>query len=210
MNARRRVREALARTGLLTPALAIWRRRRPSPPKVTLDQWATIHTAEAAAEWQAALGKPEGRIVASADSIAAFFASFSVIEPGVDLIRVGGDADGGYLIPDDLSGIEACLSPGVDTVATFERDMVARGIPCHLIDASVDGPPFDDPLVTFRPLFLGAEDKPGWTTLATWVRDVGVAGDLLLQMDIEGHEWVTAHDASGGAPAVPDPGDRDA
>ncbi len=141
MNARRRVRDGLARTGLLTPASAIWRRLHPPPPKVTLEQWATIHTEEAAADWQAALGRPEGRVLAGPEAIAAFFASFRVIDPGIDLIRVGGDADGGYLIPDDLAGIEACFSPGVDTVATFERDMVARGIPCHLIDASVDGRP---------------------------------------------------------------------
>jgi hypothetical protein len=35
------------------------------------------------------------------------------------LIRMG-EGDGGYLIPDDLNGITACFSPGVDNRATFE------------------------------------------------------------------------------------------
>ena len=35
------------------------------------------------------------------------------------LIRMGPNGDGGYLIPDDLEGIEACFSPGVDQVSGF-------------------------------------------------------------------------------------------
>jgi hypothetical protein len=35
------------------------------------------------------------------------------VEGGHPLIRVGPDGDGGYLLPDDLSGIVACFSPGV-------------------------------------------------------------------------------------------------
>ena len=30
------------------------------------------------------------------------------------LIRLGSEADGGYLVPDDLEGIVACFSPDVD------------------------------------------------------------------------------------------------
>jgi hypothetical protein len=31
------------------------------------------------------------------------------------LIKLGGMYDGGYLLPDDLAGVEACFSPGVVT-----------------------------------------------------------------------------------------------
>src|SRR3954463_7181162 len=54
------------------------------------------------------------------------------------LIRVGGAGDGGYLLPDDLDGIAACFSPGVSNQATFEEDLLARGIPCFQADASVE------------------------------------------------------------------------
>ena len=57
------------------------------------------------------------------------------------LIRAGSDGDGGYLIPDDLTGIAACFSPGVDNRATFESALIARGIPCFLADASVNDAP---------------------------------------------------------------------
>ena len=38
-----------------------------------------------------------------------------------NLIRLGNDGDGGYLVPDDLNGIEACFSPGVAGNVNFEK-----------------------------------------------------------------------------------------
>jgi hypothetical protein len=38
--------------------------------------------------------------------------SLHPIDSGVPLIRLGPDGDGGYLIPDDLNGIQYCFSPG--------------------------------------------------------------------------------------------------
>ncbi len=107
-----------------------------------------------------------------------------------DLIRVGGESDGGYLVPDDLQGIVGCFSPGVDVVASFEAAIVARGIPCFLADASVPGPPIADPLIHFDKKFLGVVDDDLTTKMDTWVRAYAPpTGDLILQMDIEGAEW---------------------
>jgi len=36
-----------------------------------------------------------------------------------DLIRIGPKGDGGYLLPDDLVGIEACFLPGIDQISEF-------------------------------------------------------------------------------------------
>ena len=38
------------------------------------------------------------------------------------LIRFGPKGDGGYLLPEDLIGIDACFSPGVADLAGFEKD----------------------------------------------------------------------------------------
>jgi Methyltransferase FkbM domain len=106
------------------------------------------------------------------------------------LIRMGGEQDGGYLVPNDLEKIVACFSPGVDTVASFESALVARGIPCYLADASVDGPPVDSPLIHFDKKFLGVVDDASTVTMDTWVNaNAPASGDLILQMDIEGSEW---------------------
>lgn len=43
------------------------------------------------------------------------------------LIRIGGEGDGGYLVPDDLGGINSCFSPGVSFVADFELALAQGG-----------------------------------------------------------------------------------
>lgn len=112
-------------------------------------------------------------------------------DPGIPLIRIGRDFDGGYLVPDDLAGITACFSPGVDVHATFEQALARRGITCHLIDPSVPGPPAGCEGMTFERRFLGSYDSDPHTTLGAWVARHAAAdtGDLLLQMDIEGAEF---------------------
>jgi hypothetical protein len=107
------------------------------------------------------------------------------------LIRLGGDQDGGYLLPDDLVGIDYCLSPGVSDVANFEADLAARGIQSHLADASVDGPPAGFTSASFTKRFIGATNHADYVTLADWMQDTGAmaSDELVLQMDIEGAEY---------------------
>lgn len=107
-----------------------------------------------------------------------------------ELIRVGCDGDGGYLVPDDLDGIDACFSPGVDNRATFEEALLNRGIRCHLADASVERNPLSDYRSTFTKHYLGVVNNETFITADRWIDDYEPGdGDLLLQMDIEGAEW---------------------
>jgi len=113
------------------------------------------------------------------------------VTTNIPLIRLGGAGDGGYLVPNDLDEIAACFSPGVDTTASFEEAVLARGIPCYLADASVTSPPIQHPQIDFERKFLGVVNDDTYSTLDSWV-DLKLPGnrqDLLLQMDIEGHEW---------------------
>jgi hypothetical protein len=110
---------------------------------------------------------------------------------GKQLIRIGAEGDGGYLIPDDLSGIEYCFSPGVSTKAYFEDHLASLGVQSFLADYSVDAPPVSRPEFTFDRKFVGASDQDHFFTLATWKDKylTGYSNDLLLQMDIEGFEY---------------------
>jgi hypothetical protein len=107
------------------------------------------------------------------------------------LIRLGPDGDGGYLVPDDLEGITACFSPGVSRISGFERDCAERGMQVYMADASVAGPALEHPAFHFTPRFLGTSTHGKFVTLPDWIREsIGDAGgDLLLQMDIESHEY---------------------
>lgn len=113
----------------------------------------------------------------------------------VPLIRIGPANDGGYLVPDDLAGVVACISPGVGPVSGFELDCVERGIDVFMVDGSVDGPATEHPRFHFTKKFLGNVDDdaatPPIATIDRWAADVlgDRDGDLLLQMDIEGGEW---------------------
>lgn len=110
----------------------------------------------------------------------------------VELIRVGGDGDGGYLMPDILDRIDVCFSPGVSDVANFEQALSQRyGIQSYMADASVAAPPFADPNFNFRPLYLGSRTERNSITLSDWMKQsIGDSNArCLLQMDIEGAEY---------------------
>jgi hypothetical protein len=110
---------------------------------------------------------------------------------GIDLIRVGAAGDGGYLIPDDLGGIEYCFSPGVSVVSEFENDLADRGIMSFLADYSVDAPAVLRPEFTFDKKFIGPQDVDNYMKMSSWKDKYlpGYAGDMILQMDIEGAEY---------------------
>jgi len=127
-----------------------------------------------------------------AKSLQQFIDLLKPVRTDFNLIRLGGDSDGGYLIPSDLTGIEFCFSPGVDFVANFERDLLGYGIKSHLIDGSVESVPGNLEVASFLPRFLGGVNSDGVITLERWVMgtDAGYSSsDLILQMDIEGAEY---------------------
>ncbi len=117
------------------------------------------------------------------------------IKTGVPLVRVGGDADGGYLVPDDLTGISACFSPGVGLQSSFESSLQRDyGIESHLCDASADGPQNFFQPKSFLKKFVGSQNTLDLITIDSWVETYESQGDsldLMLQMDIEGAEYET-------------------
>lgn len=114
----------------------------------------------------------------------------------IPLIRMGGPHDGGYLVPDDLKGIEACISPGVSDECSFDEDAAARGMEVYMADASVDGPPNANPRFHFAKKFLDTFNSEHTITLDDYCRDVRPGSDLLLEMDIEGAEYRVIQSAS--------------
>jgi hypothetical protein len=81
---------------------------------------------------------------------------------GWDLIRIGAENDGGYLIPKDLENLKFCFSPGSDLLWQFEEDLADNfGIKSYI-------------------------------SLSDWVTSTGLeTEDKILQIDIEGSEYLT-------------------
>ena len=120
-----------------------------------------------------------------------FIEKFRPKSVGKRLIRIGGKGDGGYLLPDDLSNISACFSPGVDVTSKFEEELAERySIKSFMADFSVDKPPVANKLFHFDKKFLGNINDEKFIRLEDWVkRNTNDNSDLILQMDIEGAEY---------------------
>ena len=128
---------------------------------------------------------------------------------GYDLIRIGCDGDSGYLIPDDLEGIQACFSPGFNGKSSFEKMLAVRyGIKSFIADrigmtkveylkrfirqlktrkASCRSLDFD-----IENKFIGLKNSRTTMRLHDWIKKkvrLDSIGDLILQMDIENDEW---------------------
>jgi hypothetical protein len=119
-----------------------------------------------------------------------------------DLIRLGGDRDGAYLVPDDLAGISMCISPGASDTKLFEDELWhTYQIPSLLIDRSSSPDGFTTPMGSGQELiqkWLEPHDSAeaiSLTSALAQARADAPDSDCLLQIDIEGAEYtnITKH-----------------
>ena len=117
------------------------------------------------------------------------------INAGWNLIRVGSDRDGGYLVPNDLSGLRGCISPGVSNMVDFELSLSELNIPSILYDASINSLPIENHNFKFRKAFIGSPLNKDFVSLKEATQEFSDLSDtsLLLQMDIEGDELSAFH-----------------
>jgi len=121
-----------------------------------------------------------------------YLENFRPIDNGVPLIRIGEEGDGGYLLPDDLEGIEACCSPGSDMLWTFESELALKyGIKSFICDREESRPSNLTKFQNFTAGWLANESSDGYISLRDWISqsDLSVSSDFILQMDIEDAEW---------------------
>jgi hypothetical protein len=110
-----------------------------------------------------------------------------------ELIRLGPAGDGGYLLPNDLAGIEGCFSPGVSYLSGFERECAQRGMKVFLADRTVERPAESHPLFHFTRKHVGVTTDGSFMTIDDWVESClpESQAELLLQIDTEGYEYET-------------------
>ena len=133
-----------------------------------------------------------GRIIEK-EKVLGLIGKLYPIQTQFELIRLGPNEDGGYLVPNDLEGIEACFSPGVDVISEFERDCLEYGMKIYMADKSVERPSLDMPedKYSFIKKFVGCVNNSDYITMDNWVKSncPSEKTDLILQMDIEGGEY---------------------
>lgn len=129
---------------------------------------------------------------AQSSDVEGFLERFRANYVPVDLIRIGGSADGGYLVPNILDRVSHCFSPGVASTSDFESELSKRfGIASFMADASVTSPPVADQNFHFSPKFIGSRTSGDFITLTDWMNESldGTEREMILQMDIEGAEY---------------------
>lgn len=117
---------------------------------------------------------------------------FKPIKSQLNLIRLGGKNDGGYLVPDDLKNIKFNFSPGVGNYSDFENDLLGYGIKSYLADYSVNLKKINKNF-SFIKKYIGPFDKKNYLSINSWI-EKGIKNDksdLIMQMDIEGEEYQT-------------------
>jgi hypothetical protein len=81
-----------------------------------------------------ALGKAYPTALTDKNSLESLLHKLYPMSTDKELIRLGPEGDGGYLVPDDLAEIEACFSPGVSVISGFEKACADLGIKVFLAD----------------------------------------------------------------------------
>ena len=114
---------------------------------------------------------------------------FRPYESEFQLVRIGSASDGGYLLPDDLEGVEKCISPGCDLKVEFETQLWDQfHIPSLILDSINQLPKEKIQGLTFLPKWLSPVSKDGYLTLEEAID--AESHSLILQMDIEGGEYL--------------------
>ena len=110
----------------------------------------------------------------------------------MNLIRIGEEGDGGYLLPNILDETSYCFSAGIGHTVKFEHELGASyGIKSFVADASVETLYVSNDDFAFVPKFLGPRTCGAFITLSDWMEEsVGrESRKQILKMDIEGGEY---------------------
>ena len=118
---------------------------------------------------------------------------------GHELIRIGNYGDGGYLLPDDLLGIDGCLSIGSNGEWSFEKELFRNAlIASHILDLEEAKPSDLDKNHFFHAGLLGVKNSGEYITLEEFLKkcNLNSSDELILKMDIESAEYEVLLDAS--------------
>ena len=123
-----------------------------------------------------------------------FYSRLWPVHTGHELIRIGRSGDGGYLVPDCLQGIAACLSPGTGHDVALEEEIYEKfGIVSLLCDPDHERPSELNKNLFYDRLSLcgGITSDKNSITMNEWLNKHNHSHSfpLMLSMDIEGGEY---------------------
>jgi len=104
------------------------------------------------------------QVAASSDLQRPFLEFLQHVAPrrvvGRPKARVGGIADGGYVMLDDFAGVRTAISGGIGDDVSWDLEIAERGIDVLQVDNTVPGPPVQHPRFEFRRLRIAGGERP--------------------------------------------------
>lgn len=116
--------------------------------------------------------------------------------------RIGRNYDGGYIMLDDFASrsFDAAYSFGISNDVSWDEDIARLGIDVFMYDHTIKELPKLHPRFHFfKTGVTGNPSEEGLKTLRTLIAENGHqnSNNLILKMDIEGHEWSVIEETPG-------------
>jgi len=113
----------------------------------------------------------------------------------IGLVRLGEKNDGGYLVPDDLVGIDKNYSAGVGFLTQFEKDLEEKhSIKSNMLDFNEIDKTLLPSEASFLKKKLGLVSNNQEISINDWMDQADK--DIMLKLDIEGDEYTSLIDIS--------------
>ena len=112
---------------------------------------------------------------------------------GFELVRIGREHDGGYILLDDFHAGDIAYSFGICNDVSWDKDMASRGCDIFMYDHTIDGLPEENP--RFHWVKLGIADGQTQDVRLKTLDELIRANhhentrNMILKMDVEGAEW---------------------
>jgi hypothetical protein len=108
-----------------------------------------------------------------------------------DKIRVGSDADGGYIQLDDYNRLSLALSLGIGSNDDWDIATAKKGIPVKQFDHTIDCAPSNHSLLYFKCKKISGTKSADTVTLSELIAEHldRSQPNIILKIDIESGEW---------------------
>lgn len=103
--------------------------------------------------------------------------------------RFGTPGDGGYLLSDDISKSDICVSLGIGDNYSFDLDIAKICSQVLMFDHTIPPPKHLDSNMDFKKIGIATLESENFTTVEKIVAGLPEGSDLILKIDVEGVEW---------------------
>ena len=108
-------------------------------------------------------------------------------------MRIGANADGGYVLLNDFENIKIAYSFGIGNEISFDKELANKNIDIFMYDHTIEGLPFENTKFHWKKIGLSYKkgENNNTKTINEIIEENGHTNEkcMILKLDIEGGEW---------------------